>query len=139
MFGLPNFDCPRKQKKYKKIQIQLSFLFSAIENFVTCIYFVASIQQTTNFFPKFFPVVEKDNKLFIGPTLIFSLSWTTEKFVFFFNCSTEKISWKKLETWRFVVWGFDVTNWLSQKEENQKLTNWITISMTNFKTDELGP
>ena len=68
-----------------------------------------------NYFHNFFSVwaVEKDNKLLIGPELIFfSHLWTIEIFVFFFNCSTEKILWKKLGETRFVVWCVDVTNWL---------------------------
>ena len=83
--------------------------------------FVTAIHKTTNvvfpnFFYEFFSAwaVEKDNKLFIGPKQIFSQFWTNEKFVFFFNCSTEKISWKKMRKTRFVVWWFDVTNWLNK-------------------------
>ena len=42
-------------------------------------------------FSQFDYILEKWNKLFIGPIHIFPQFWTNEKFVFFFNCS----NWEK--------------------------------------------
>ena len=79
-----------------------------------------SNHQTTNlvfpnFFHEFFSVwaVEKANFLLVQNRFFFlSVLDQWKGFFFFLNCSTEKISWKKLGKTRFVVWSFDVTNWL---------------------------
>ena len=68
---------------------------------------MTSNHQTRNLvFPNLFhKIFSVENKLFIGPKRRKNLFWTHEKFfVLFFNCSTEKISWKKLGKTRFVVW-----------------------------------
>ena len=103
--------------------------------------FMTSIHQTINFvFPIFFSVwaVEKDNKLLIGPELIFfSHFWTIEIFVFFFNCSTEKILWKKLGETRFVVWGVDVTNWLKVMKKYWIPNKWFFLNWLCTGVQEL--
>ena len=74
--------------------------------------FVTSNHQTNQFCsPHFFPGIflsfrswKSKQTFYWSTTVFFSQFWTNEKFVFFFNCSTEKKSWKKLGKTKLVVW-----------------------------------
>ena len=97
-----------------------------------------STYLTTRFvFPIFFTnfsfwAVEKDNQLFTGAKQIIFLSITTMqwKVCFLFqllNCSTEKILGKTLVKTRFVVWWFDVTNWLLGLRCHSSCFRWKSV------------
>ena len=81
-----------QREKSKRLQwirllyeVALIFLFFNISQDISCSWHHRSTKQ-----PIFFTN--------------FSQFWTNEKFAFFFNCSTKKISWIKLGKTRFVVW-----------------------------------
>ena len=86
---------------------------------VSCSWY-QSTKQPILFFPIFstnFSQLEQLKRIanfFIGPKQIFfSLSFGPMKSLFSFSTAkNEKRSWKKLGKTRFVVWWFDVTNWL---------------------------
>ena len=84
-----------------------------------CILFMTSNHKTTNFVsPIFsmnfsqFELLKNITHFFLIQNRFFSQFWTNEKLFFSCNCSTEKILLKKLVKTRFVVWWFNVTNWL---------------------------
>ena len=100
-----------KSPKITSVKYQLYIRFFTVRSIFVLLYLVRGINPPNNqfcfphFIFEFFSVwaVEKITKFLLVQNRFFSQFWPNEKFVFFFNCSTEKILRKKLgKTW-FVV------------------------------------
>jgi hypothetical protein len=90
-------------------------------------------------FPQFFQRIflcltrEKENKLFTGPKLRKKTCFGPVKSLFSFSTDqAEKNSLKKLGKTRFVVWWFDVTNKIIEKQTFRDLSYFWRGELTFF-------